>query len=319
MTWAEFCAAGIRGAAMIFGGANSEEAMSAGQRARELGLLYFPTLGYANEITGRDGHRHRRTAHRPGAGTPPLPADGQPRKPRHARAAGPRHRRRIADRPACRRTDAARPRAEDCPGRRHCGRAGQRSGPIPGPSGKGHSGRGIRPFARFSRQGQRKRAADGAQAGSGAPPSVGRVFAFDKDPKRLARLEANAARAGAGGCIGDIGTHAYNLADFITGIPVLEVSAELTTFVAGRRLDDNTQVLMRYANGAPMSIDLTTMLQIENNFEIGGMYRTDKAYAAMSTIRLSKRFVFGYAYEMSMQPTLAAARNTNEILLKFQF
>src|SRR3546814_2241932 len=32
--------------------------MSAGQRARELGLLYFPTLGYANEITGRDGHRH---------------------------------------------------------------------------------------------------------------------------------------------------------------------------------------------------------------------------------------------------------------------
>ena len=43
-----------QGAAMIFGGANSEEALS----ARELGLLYFPTLGYANEITGRDGHRH---------------------------------------------------------------------------------------------------------------------------------------------------------------------------------------------------------------------------------------------------------------------
>lgn len=47
-----------QGAAMVFGGANSEEALSAGQRARELGLLYFPTLGYANEITGRDGHRH---------------------------------------------------------------------------------------------------------------------------------------------------------------------------------------------------------------------------------------------------------------------
>lgn len=43
---------------MIFGGANSEEALAAGQRARELGLLYFPTLAYANEITGRDGHRH---------------------------------------------------------------------------------------------------------------------------------------------------------------------------------------------------------------------------------------------------------------------
>lgn len=78
-------------------------------------------------------------------------------------------------------------------------------------------------------------------------------------------------------------------------------------------------VMLRYVNGAPISVDLTAMLQIENNFEIGGMYRTDQASAAMSTIRLSKRFVFGFAYEMSTRPTLAAARNTNEILLQFQF
>jgi type IX secretion system PorP/SprF family membrane protein len=77
--------------------------------------------------------------------------------------------------------------------------------------------------------------------------------------------------------------------------------------------------MMRYVSGAPVSLDLTAMLQIEKNFEIGGMYRTDKAYAAMSTIRLSKRFLFGFAYEMSTQPTLAAARNTNEILLQFRF
>ena len=77
--------------------------------------------------------------------------------------------------------------------------------------------------------------------------------------------------------------------------------------------------MLRYVNGAPVSLDLTAMLQIEKNFEIGGMYRTDKAYAAMSTIRLSKRFVFGFAYEMSTQPTLAAARNTNEILMQFRF
>ena len=76
--------------------------------------------------------------------------------------------------------------------------------------------------------------------------------------------------------------------------------------------------MMRYVNGSPISLDFTAMLEIDKNFELGGMYRTDKAYAAMSTIRLSKRFVFGYAYEMSMQPTLAAARNTNEILLKFE-
>jgi type IX secretion system PorP/SprF family membrane protein len=78
-------------------------------------------------------------------------------------------------------------------------------------------------------------------------------------------------------------------------------------------------VMLRYVNGAPVSVDLTAMVQIENNFEIGGMYRTDQAYAAMSTIRLSKRFLFGFAYEMSTRATLAAARNTNEIFMQFRF
>lgn len=52
---ARFASQGVK---MIFGGANSEEALAAGKRARELDLLYFPTLAYANEITGRDGHRY---------------------------------------------------------------------------------------------------------------------------------------------------------------------------------------------------------------------------------------------------------------------
>ena len=47
-----------QGAQMVFGGATSEEAIAAGQRARELGLLYFATLSYANEVTGREGHRY---------------------------------------------------------------------------------------------------------------------------------------------------------------------------------------------------------------------------------------------------------------------
>ncbi len=57
-------------------------------------------------------------------------------------------------------------------------------------------------------------------------------------------------RAGAGGCIGDIGTHAYNLADYITGIPVSALCAELSAFVPGRALDDNAQIMLRFANGA---------------------------------------------------------------------
>ncbi len=67
---------------------------------------------------------------------------------------------------------------------------------------------------------------------------------------KQAEWRADPTRSGAGGCIGDIGTHAYNLADFITGIPVRELCAELTTFVPGRRLDDDVQVMLRYANGA---------------------------------------------------------------------
>ena len=68
--------------------------------------------------------------------------------------------------------------------------------------------------------------------------------------QKQAEWRTDPTRAGAGGCIGDIGTHAYNLADFIVGIPVKELCAELTTFVEGRRVDDNAQILLRYANGA---------------------------------------------------------------------
>ncbi len=67
---------------------------------------------------------------------------------------------------------------------------------------------------------------------------------------KQAEWRTDPARSGAGGCIGDIGTHAYNLADFVTGLTLTELCAELTAFVPGRRLDDNAQILLRYAGGA---------------------------------------------------------------------
>ncbi len=67
---------------------------------------------------------------------------------------------------------------------------------------------------------------------------------------KQAEWRGDPARAGAGGCLGDIGTHAYNLADFITGLNVRELCAELSTFVPGRKLDDDVQIMLRYANGA---------------------------------------------------------------------
>ncbi len=57
-------------------------------------------------------------------------------------------------------------------------------------------------------------------------------------------------RSGAAGSVGDIGTHAFNLAEFVTGLSVESLAAELTCFVPGRRLDDNAHMLLRFAGGA---------------------------------------------------------------------
>ncbi|MEM6711835.1 MAG: Gfo/Idh/MocA family oxidoreductase [Pseudomonadota bacterium] len=67
---------------------------------------------------------------------------------------------------------------------------------------------------------------------------------------KQAAWRTDPARSGAGGSIGDIGTHAFNLASFVTSLQVDELSAELTSFVEGRLVDDNAQVSMRFKGGA---------------------------------------------------------------------
>ena len=57
-------------------------------------------------------------------------------------------------------------------------------------------------------------------------------------------------QAGAGGCVGDIGSHCDNLVHYITGLEIEEMCADLTTFAQGRLLDDDCNVLMHYNNGA---------------------------------------------------------------------
>ena len=68
--------------------------------------------------------------------------------------------------------------------------------------------------------------------------------------QKQAAWRTDPARTGAGGCIGDIGTHAFNLAEFIVGDEVDALCAELTTFVEGRRVDDDVQMLLRWRDGA---------------------------------------------------------------------
>jgi predicted dehydrogenase len=68
--------------------------------------------------------------------------------------------------------------------------------------------------------------------------------------QKQADWRTDPARSGAGGCVGDIGTHAYQLAHFVSGMMPAQILAEATTFVPGRRVDDNVQILLRYPNGA---------------------------------------------------------------------
>jgi predicted dehydrogenase len=68
--------------------------------------------------------------------------------------------------------------------------------------------------------------------------------------QKQAAWRTDPAQAGAGGALGDIGTHAYHLARFVTGLTLESLCAELTAFVPGRRLDDNAQILLRFQGGA---------------------------------------------------------------------
>ena len=67
---------------------------------------------------------------------------------------------------------------------------------------------------------------------------------------KQAAWRTDPARSGAGGAIGDIGTHAFQLAAYVTGLKATALLADLDAFVEGRRLDDNAHVLLRYEGGA---------------------------------------------------------------------
>lgn len=73
---------------------------------------------------------------------------------------------------------------------------------------------------------------------------------LEKSGQKQAGWRTDPARAGAGGSIGDIGTHAFHIASFVSGLELESLSADLTSFVAGRQLDDNANVMLRFKGGA---------------------------------------------------------------------
>ena len=68
--------------------------------------------------------------------------------------------------------------------------------------------------------------------------------------QKQALWRSDPAQSGAGGALGDIGTHAEQLGRFISGLELSAVSADIQSFVPGRKLDDNAHVMLRYTNGA---------------------------------------------------------------------
>ncbi|MDA0706067.1 MAG: Gfo/Idh/MocA family oxidoreductase [Proteobacteria bacterium] len=74
--------------------------------------------------------------------------------------------------------------------------------------------------------------------------------AIEQTGQKQAAWRTDPAKSGAGGCIGDIGTHAYQLATFVTGLTLESLCADLSRFVEGRRLDDNAALLLRFKGGA---------------------------------------------------------------------
>jgi predicted dehydrogenase len=74
--------------------------------------------------------------------------------------------------------------------------------------------------------------------------------ALENSGQKQAAWRTDPKRSGAAGCMGDIGTHAANLVSYITGLEIDTLCADLTTFVKGRRLDDDGSVLIRYKGGA---------------------------------------------------------------------
>ena len=73
---------------------------------------------------------------------------------------------------------------------------------------------------------------------------------LEKTGQKQAAWRTDPKRTGAGGSVGDIGTHAHQLACFVSGLSVEELSAELSTFVKGRKVDDNVQAMLRFKGGA---------------------------------------------------------------------
>jgi predicted dehydrogenase len=118
----------------------------------------------------------------------------------------------------------------------------------------------------------------------------------EKQGNKGAEWRTDPKRAGAGGALGDIGTHAYNLADYVTGLELAELAADLTSFGVGRELDDNVQIMLRYANGARGALWAS---QVAPGNENGLMLRAYGTKGGLQWRQDNPNYVFWSPFEKS--------------------
>ncbi len=87
----------------------------------------------------------------------------------------------------------------------------------------------------------------------------------EKEGNKQASWRTDPARSGKSGCMGDIGTHAAHLAEYISGLHITELCADLHIMVEGRALDDDGNVLLRFNNGANGVLTATQVAAGEEN------------------------------------------------------
>ena len=88
---------------------------------------------------------------------------------------------------------------------------------------------------------------------------------LEASDQKQASWRTDPSKSGKAGALGDIGTHAENLAEYITGLQIRELCADLHTFVPGRRLDDDGSILLRFDNGARGVLTATQIAAGEEN------------------------------------------------------
>jgi predicted dehydrogenase len=103
--------------------------------------------------------------------------------------------------------------------------------------------------------------------------------ALEESGSKQADWRTDPERAGVAGALGDIGSHAHNLVRFITGLEIESMCGDLTTFVEGRRLEDDASLLLRFEGGARGTLTASQICVGEENGLTLRVYGTDGALA----------------------------------------